>query len=467
MTSRTARAGIVLLAAAVAFGVVGVRQVEITRTRALAQEAVPGAVAPSAGPASGPGAPSEIVRTIAPTRGGRLLECSAGRNGGATDVGVTATKIRLATTAVLDGPAASLLSSSPVGMKAVINAVNRGGGICGRQLELTVVNDGFDAQKGQLYIRNFINEGYFALPVVPSAEGLSAAILSKDISRGGIPVVGSDGMRIDQYRDPWVWPVAAATVSTMRVAATYGYRERGARTFAIVWDNKYKFGVEGAEAFKSQVRKLGGRVVADVKLNPDQPSYASEAEAFNQACRGGCDMVMLLLLPDTAQKWMARRPTMGKKISSGAQTLFTDQFAQACVLAAGELCHELVVWTGYNPPVGRHIAVPGVARFVDDVKAIAPNVDVRNQFLEGAYLGMSVFVEALRRVGPNLTRPNLRRVLDSMDYTSELASTLRWRSGRHHANSSAQAFALIVNEGNFSGWRDLQTGWIRDPGLGG
>lgn len=391
---------------------------------------------------------------------GGTLACKAGQNGGATDIGVTADKIRLATTAVLDGPAASLLRDSVTGIKAVLD---KAGLICGRRLELKPPdNDSFDASRGQQYIRNYIDsKQYFALPVVPSAEGLSAAL--SYINEAGMPVVGSDGLRIDQYSQTWVWPVAAATVSTMRIMAKVGKEQKGAQSFAIVWDSKYKFGVEGRNAFVSQVQALGGVIKADRQLDPDQPSYASEADAFNTICGGGqCDMVALLLLPDTAKKWMARNPAMGKLYTAGAQTLFTDRFGQDCVQAASERCHGLTVWTGYNPPIGPLASKPGVAGYVNDVRALNPSIDVRNQFLQGAYLGMSVFVEALKRVGPGLTRAALRAELDKMDYQTDLSSTLSWRPGNHWANASAQSFSMVVTQGTFNGWSH-QTGFVRDP----
>lgn len=413
---------------------------------------------PALGPTNLPGSGTPLDRS------GRAIECAAGRNGGATDRGVSATRIRLATTAVLDGPAKSLLQLAPTGMKAVIDKVNRAGGICGRLLDLTVINDGFNARLGQQYIRNFTKGDYFGLAVVPSAEGLSAAIATKDVARAGIPVVGTDGMRIEQYREPWVWPVGTATVSTMRIMAEYGYRQRGARTFAIVWDSKYKFGIEGAEAFRRQVRSLGGRILADVPLDPEQPSYASEVAEFNNRCKdGACDMVALLLLPDAAEKWLARQPERGTRYTAGAQTLFTNQFAQSCVRAAGTLCHGLAVWTGYNPPIGSFATLRGVDAYVKDVEAVSPGIDVHNQFLEGAYFGMNLLVEALRKVGPSLTRARVRAVLDSMIYRTDIASALSWRPGRHSANTRARSFSIVVASGIFAGWRDELTGWVSDP----
>lgn len=394
-------------------------------------------------------------------------ECLAGRNGGRTDRGVTANEIKLATTVVQDGPAASLLRWSPVGMQAVINEVNRTGGICGRRISLTTANDSFRADLGQQYIRNFLEEDYFALPVVPSAEGLGAAILSGDISRAGIPVIGSDGMRVEQYRDARVWPVSTATVSTMRILADYGYQKKKARDFAIVWDSKYKFGQEGAQAFKREVERLGGRIVADASLNPDLNSYASEVQKFNDDCAGGrCDMVALLLLPDTAETWMKSRPEMGVKYTAGAQTLFTEEFAQDCIASLSNVCHGIAVWTGYNPPVASFRGLPGVNKYVNDVRAIAPNAPIANQFMQGAYLGMSVFVRALRDVGAELTRERLRAVMDSLVYRSDLSSALRWEPGNHAANTRARGFSIVYQGGIFQGWRDDATGFIADP-LGG
>jgi ABC-type branched-subunit amino acid transport system substrate-binding protein len=365
---------------------------------------------------------------------------------------------------VLSGIGASFLADSAKAMQAVVNKVNRAGGICGRTLNLTVRDDRWDPSLGQQFLVNFIqSKQYFALPVVPSSEGLTAAIKAKDISRGGVPVVGSDGMLIEQYRDPWVWPVATATVSTMRVMAKYGY-DRGARKFAIVYDNQYKFGVEGANAFKDYVQGLPGAEIRSFRgIRPGESSYGTDVQKFNDECGGQCDMVALLLEPSTAETWIAGRPQKGKILTSGAQTLFNRRFASNCRAA----CQEMLVWTGYNPPIDALASLPAVATYVNDLKAVDPGIDTTNAFAEGAYLGMTVFVEALKKVGPNLTRKRLQDVLNSMDYQSELTSQLSWRPDRRHANIRAQAFSLQYAGDDFSGFRNEQTGWIADPSLGG
>lgn len=425
---------------------------------------------PTGGGGQGPSTGGGRTATTVATKGGKALECNRQNNGGETDTGVSATKIRLASTAVQDGHAKSLLEDSPVAMKAVVDKVNKAGGICGRLLELKVDNDGFDAAKGLSYIRSYIDEGYFALPVVPSAEGLGSAILNGEIAKAKIPVIGTDGMRKEQYDEPYVWPVASATVTTMRVMAKYGYTNRNARTFGIVYDSKYRFGIEGKDAFIQQVKAMGGAVRSVVPLDPDLPNYSSQLQRFNdpsECGEQGCDMVAFLLLPDTASKFLKGWTGRARLYTAGAQTLFSDRFANDCTQFYGNRCENFAVWTGYNPPIGPLASLPGVAEYVNDVTAVKSSVDVTNQFVEGAYLGMSVFVEALRRVGPNLTRERLKTVMDSMTHNTDLASTLTWKPGQHAANARSQSFAMSVSGGTFRGWRNEGTGFLLDPAFGG
>jgi ABC-type branched-subunit amino acid transport system substrate-binding protein len=403
------------------------------------------------------------------TGDGGAVECKAGRNGGATDVGVTATEIKLAATVVRDGPGASLLSSSEIGMKAIQNKVNAAGGICGRRLTLTLVNDSWDAAVGRDTIKRFIDEKNFALPVVPSSEGLSEAIKTGLIRDAGIPVVGANGLRIDQYSDPTTFPVGAATVSIMRAMARQAYDD-GARTFGIVWDEKYKFGQEGADAFKSYVRTLpGASIKGDQSLDPTAAGYGTPAQAFNRDCQNtdqssGCDLVVLLLVPEVALKWRSanqgRFAGRGAK-TYGAQTLFTDAYAKDC---AG-WCNGMSVWTGYNPAIPPLDSSAGVGAYVNDVRALSPSVDYRNQFLQGAYLGMQVFVDAVKACSPMLTRTCVTARLDSVAFETDLASKLEWAPGKHHANKKAQRFTIDAAGGSFNSWQHEPQGFIEDPSL--
>ena len=429
----------------------------------------PGAgTAAGAGPAAGPAAagPQAAGPGNVASKDFGPIDCAKKQNGGATDKGVSAKSIKIAANIVTSGVGASFLSEAPLAMEAVKRRVNSKGGICGRQLELFTVNDGWDAARGQQNIKDFINQGYFALPVVPSSEGLSAAISGGDIARAGIPVVGADGMRKEQYdaqgNAKWVWPVATATVSQVRIMAKYAYEKKGARTMGIVYDNKYKFGVEGATAFEKYVKTLkGASLKAKYGIEPGLNKYP-QANSFNGDC-DRCDLVVFLLEPSTAKQWLtdAGQGGLGKKATMGAQPLFNKKvFADQC----GAICNGMFVWSGYVPALPENASIPGVSRYMQELRSVSPSADASNQFTQGAYLGMEIFVEAVTRCSPTgLTRACVQKTMDSLDFQTDLAAKLSWRAGNHFANVGARGYSLSYQGPTFRGFRDEQTGFVRDP----
>lgn len=408
------------------------------------------------------------------------LSCIAGRNGGATDIGVAATEVKLGATVVDSGIGASFLRDARYAMIAVKDKINRAGGVCGRRLGLTLVDDGWDFQRGGDFIRNLVEDKkVFALAVVPSSEGLKNVSDAGYLRKKKVPVVGSDGMLIHQYTDPYIWPVAASTVSTMHIMAKHAFDVFKARNFAIVYESTYHFGIEGAFAFNESVKRLTGKEIPGYSnplstprcqkrfcgISAGQASYATEIETINSACQDvapGCDFIALLLEPATALIWLkggAMNPGSGFRVG-GPQPLFTRKFAEECQ----GLCNGLWLWTGYDPPIGRNLGRARMTTYVNDVKAASTSADYNNTFVQGAYIGMELLVEALKRVGPDLTRPNLKAVLDAMTFESGLGPKIAFKAGNHFANVRMSAYSIQYKD-RFAGWRDERT-TVADPWVG-
>lgn len=403
--------------------------------------------------------------------------CNSSNNGDKTDVGVTKNEVKIAATIVADGPGSSFLAPVRIGMTTVLNKTNKAGGICGRRLNLTLRNDSWKADLGSQYIKNFVEgDKVFALAVVPSSEGLDAS--DAYIKQQKVPVVGTDGMLKRQYLNPWIWPVATSTISVMHIMAKEAH-DRGARHFGIVFDAKYHFGVEGAYAFNQSVKRMTGADIPGFDpslktckerfcgIQPSKPSYASEGSNFNKACFDSapvCDFLAYLLEPDTALSFLRELPPTSPQFGAGgAQPLFTREFAEGCKRTCDDVL-GMSVWTGYNPPIETLAAKPEVAKYVNEVRAESSSADVANQFLEGGYVGMSLLVAALEKVGPKLTRENLKKTLDSMTYDTGLSTPLTWSEGNHFANVTAQSFSIQYKQ-TFNGWRQ-RTGFLKDPWVG-
>ncbi|MHB8719741.1 MAG: ABC transporter substrate-binding protein [Candidatus Dormibacteria bacterium] len=391
------------------------------------------------------------------------IACAAGHNGGNTDTGVTGNSIALASTVAESGIAQSFLGDVRYGMIAEVNAVNRAGGVCGRQLNLTLTDDGWSAPQGEQYIRNFIAQGTFALPVMPSSQGLDAASQAGVIDSAGIPVVGTDGMLNSQYSDPWIWPVSTSTLSTAHIAALTAYKA-GARTFGIVYDSDYKFGPEGERAFRGAISRLpGAKLLADVGISSGQTDYSGPGGTFNTQCKSGgagsCDMIFVLLEPDNAETWFGTSGmNAALRITEGPQPLFVDTFGSNC----GQPCNNMEIWTSYYPDRAPYANNAAVAAYVNAVRSVSASADLDNQFLEGGYDGMLLFVQALKTVGPTLTRAALRNVLNSTTFNSGLSQPMHWTGTNHYANISMLGFSVQYS-GGFNGFQYQQTGWVADP----
>ena len=417
--------------------------------------------------------------------GGGGAGCAAGANGGATDTGVTGTEIKLGATVAESGIAQNFLGQVRQGMEAVKNKTNRAGGVCGRQLRIVYKDDEWQAQRGAGFIQNLVEgEKVFALAVSPSSEGLNQASQQGYFAAQGVPVVGADGLNVTQFKDPFIWPVAAATTTTVDVMMKDAYN-RGARNPAIVFGNTYRFGVEGAFAFNQAYKKLSGKDIPGYKnplsggggacegrfcgISAGTGQYSNQVSSVGTACKEAdpCDYMLLLLEPKSAQDWMATpgvgtAATYDKGGLAGPQPLFTFDFGRNC----GDKCAGMRVWTGYNPPIEQYRSSQAVSTYVSDLKAQSASADEFNQFTMGGYVGMQLLVEALKQTGPNLTRKALAAKLNAMGplNTGLTTTPLQWTAGARYANHSAQAFEIQSKNG-FTGWRFVQ-GPIRDPWLG-
>src|SRR5439155_23502627 len=81
-----------------------------------------------------------------------------GGNGGATDVGVTATSITVGNISDLGGPVPGLFQGGPYGTKAYLDYINSQGGVYGRKLQLKVNDAQLDCTQNQAEYQNMVDQ---------------------------------------------------------------------------------------------------------------------------------------------------------------------------------------------------------------------------------------------------------------------------------------------------------------------
>ena len=376
-----------------------------------------------------------------PSDGG--LRCEHARNGGNTEIGVTAGKVRLFLPTGVAG--------AETVVRAVVDRVNAAGGICGRMLDLTTA----DAAPS-----DYADEVFASLATPLHAKTDDA--LERDlIDRARMPIIGLDGMSALHYSSPWAWPVGTSAAAMSRIVVRRA-RDAGARTFAVVYDNWAAWGAESAAAMDEYVKSLGGTMRASIALDPGKPSYVREASEFNDRCAGGsCDMVLLALHTTAANTWLLDQPGpatgMGGMVTAALPTLMSDRFGRDCAHASGVACNGLMVLDPFKPPVGPFTDEPAVARYRSDAEG-----DV-SALVESAAVGARVLVEALVKLGPNVTRSGLAAVLNDSTVDVGLTHPLDWAASDRRGNRWALGMTLQVAQGGFTGWKDAETGWLADP----
>jgi ABC-type branched-subunit amino acid transport system substrate-binding protein len=149
----------------------------------------------------------------------------------------------------------------------------------------------------------------------------------------------------------------------------------------------------------------------------------------------------------------------------GGEPLFDDNLGTAC-----DGCGGMIVWTGYHPAIQPFDAEAPVAKYQQSLKAQCPSCDPHNEFTEGAYIGMQLFIQGVKTVaasGLPLTRANLKNALDGLTFNAGLTSTtLHYGSGLPHLANTKMAAYSDNFSGSFNGWSYLGTSFVSDPAAG-
>lgn len=170
--------------------------------------------------------------------------------------------IKLGATATISGAFAGSCTKQVAGAKAWIDKVNAEGGVNGRQIEWTVLDDGADPQRGVSNTRRLINEGVVAFFDNCGSAGTVASL--PEVERAGIP-----NLFVNSVSDAILHPVKETTYTLLplfdqQLAAVvlHAMREKGPGTAAVVYLDGFSPNI--APAAKYAAEAAGGSVVLEI-----------------------------------------------------------------------------------------------------------------------------------------------------------------------------------------------------------
>ena len=340
-----------------------------------------------------------------------VLIAIAGVPGSAVAQGVTTLTVALGQSAPLSGPSQALGEDVRNGALAYLRTLNAAGGVHGRRIELATLDDAGEAKRALANTQRLAEQlRVFALLAYPGPS-VSREVLSY----------------VQQARMPFFAPVTGAqivrlpgrTVVTVRAShaeeldrAVEHYAGLGMKRFALA------SGDEDAEFREAFARALKKR-----SLEP-------------AASRGEADVILVVAAQRPAAGLVAelRRPRLAAQIVVLSLAEATP-LARALGAGGAGVALSLVV-----PPLER-VSLPVVGEYRAAMEAETGRKAYSAASLE-AFIGAKVFVEAVRRAGPLLTREALMQALESMTAYDAGGYLLRFGRGDRHGSSHTELIAI-------------------------
>ena len=207
----------------------------------------------------------------------------------AVDAGVTDTEIRLGASAVLSGPLGPQTVEYGVGSRLYFDAINQSGGIHGRKISYTTLDDAFDVKQAVENTRKLLQEQQVFMIYNNTGTGHTAAILPLAAETKTVvfsPVTGAAPLRDNFNR--YLFHVRASYADEARYIQNQ-LQQMGIQRVALFYQDD-AFG----KALQAEVTKAaaasGVTLVAEVAVNPKEPPLSrccsSLASLLDQASGG-------------------------------------------------------------------------------------------------------------------------------------------------------------------------------------
>lgn len=350
--------------------------------------------------------------------------------------GVTPTEIRLGSSQVLTGPLGPQTLQYGEGARLLFDAVNAAGGIHGRQIRFTSLDDGFDVQRAVNNTRQLIEEQKVFMLFNSSGTAHTAAVLpmlqaSQTILFG--PVTGASSMR--ERVHPYLFHVRASYANEAEKMVSQ-IKQIGVNRLAVFYQDD-AFG----QALLAEVRKASASqnlpLVAEVKVNPAAPDFAAAAAATAQA---NPQAVILGTAGQTFPNYVkAVLATPSRPVFYGFSVASLDVIKREL----GDKARGIIL--AQIMPSLRNTTVPVVSEYLSLLRTKSPDTAPSASQFEG-FVHARLLVEGLRRTGRDLSTASFTRTLENAGEIAFGRFKARY-SPQSHNGSDYVELAIIDGQG--------------------
>ena len=349
-----------------------------------------------------PACTTRLSRPVPPWRrrvGGALLALAA-----LLSFGAGAQDIQVGRTLPLTGPLTNYGVAKKLGGDAYIERINREGGLRGRKIRLTTIDDRYDAAETLKNIRTLENNDIVALLGLLGVPSVAAA--QPVLEQLKLPAVGltsgAPGVRTPLRR--YSFPMRASYADEAAAITQHLTSLNMGKVLVVRQLNP--FGASVADTMIAALDKAGIKPVADIPYKVDGSDV--KEVAAKMAAVGQVNVVFLAMQSGVAVPLIDTMRTTNVQVGAD---IFSVSAVDTTVLAnmlkekaRGVAISQIVP---LNQPT-----LPLVREYLRDLKAIEGGTP--SFYGLEAYLEAKILVEGLRRSGATISRENLVTALESL-----------------------------------------------------
>src|SRR6195952_3002697 len=189
--------------------------------------------------------------------------------GRATAQGAT---IKIGMCSPVTGPAAESGRYAQIGAKMAIEAVNKAGGVLGKQVEL-IVEDDQTTNPGIVLAFSKLASQTDIVAFLGSIRSTQVHAMAPDVLKIGKPVmIGGTDPTLTHMDNPWLFRFRPNDSYSGSVIAEYGTKTLAKKKWAIV-PSTHAFGTAGGKALSTALAKYGASIALD-------QGYANQSQDF-------------------------------------------------------------------------------------------------------------------------------------------------------------------------------------------
>jgi ABC-type branched-subunit amino acid transport system substrate-binding protein len=351
--------------------------------------------------------------------------------------GVTGKSISVGTS-IPESGLAQAYSIIAFGSKAYFDYINAHGGVHGRKINFTILDDGYDPTRTRTNVSNLVtHDNVFALvDVLGTANNLAAkSIVDKYKVPLVYPATGSSLMETDKY---W-FPIQVTYTAEGKILTDYAVHNLHLKKIGVYYQND-DFGLEGLNAVKKEAKKDGAKVVdsENYTFGVSPPDASAQATKLRDA---GAKAVIIFNVPGYFQGFIQAAHGVGLK----ARMLSSDTtLAYGIIQQLGALANGLV-YDDYAQLPTAHTAQAKLFHTVI-AKYGTPQTTPPETFTEVGFGAAQVFVHALQKAGRKLTRASFLNALNHYNkWNGSIFGKLTYTGGKHIGVRCA--YVLTVKKG--------------------